>query len=344
MKPENGRPKNPEHLIGGYATGSLSPAEQQALLEHALGDQALFDELMKEQALKEMLDEPGVRRELAAVLGETNPSFADRLHRWMRSPMAWSAAAAMAAASVVTLALWRADRPIPSVQEATPVAQRQEAAPAGAERELRQLARTPAPTPQRKAARASSPPPARTAVPGQPKAEAQMPATQPLELLAPEPLRDTAAAPPPPPPAPMAEAKATAPTLSYAILRGDAEGVFRPVTSVRDLNDGDRFKLTITPSAPGPLRVTRRAPDGAETPIFAANLPAGATVVVPSGTALRMGEMAAVVLEFGPAPTPLNQPMFGLRSPAGAAAPRQHARQAANEAAAPVRIEIILRK
>ncbi len=49
-------------LIGGYATGSLTEAERKPLFEAALEDQELFDELAREQALKEMLDEPGAKR------------------------------------------------------------------------------------------------------------------------------------------------------------------------------------------------------------------------------------------------------------------------------------------
>lgn len=49
-------------LIGGYATGSLSEAEQKLLFEAALDDQELFDELAREQALKELLGRQGSSR------------------------------------------------------------------------------------------------------------------------------------------------------------------------------------------------------------------------------------------------------------------------------------------
>lgn len=356
--PDNGRPQNPEQLIGGFATGSLSPAEQQALLENALRDQALFDELMKEQALKEMLDEPGVRRELTAVLGETNPSFVTRLKRWMHSPIAWSAAGAVAAAAVLSVAVWRADKPMPVVMESKQAVS-QPAPPA-------QTAPPAEPVPVQKE-RAAAPPPAKPLParqmaaeipqPDLPKAEVQVQATQsaPAPAVVGE-MRDlaVAAAPPPPPPPPMAasnrelaraEAKAAAPALDYGILRGDAEGVFRPVASVRDLKDGDRFKVTITPSQPGPLQVFRRARDGSESAIFAANVPAGATVIVPSGTALRMGESSAVILQFGRGPELLRQPQFGFRAPSGggqAPPPARADKATAESEAAPVRIEINL--
>jgi hypothetical protein len=55
-------------LLGGYATGSLTEAERRALFEAALEDQDLFDELAGEQALKEVLDEPGARQRLLTAL------------------------------------------------------------------------------------------------------------------------------------------------------------------------------------------------------------------------------------------------------------------------------------
>ena len=39
-------------LLGGYATGTLTPDEQQALFEAALNDQELFDALAGEEALR----------------------------------------------------------------------------------------------------------------------------------------------------------------------------------------------------------------------------------------------------------------------------------------------------
>jgi hypothetical protein len=55
-------------LLGGYATGLLTEAERTALFQAALEDQELFDELAGEQAMKEVLDEPGARRRLIAAL------------------------------------------------------------------------------------------------------------------------------------------------------------------------------------------------------------------------------------------------------------------------------------
>jgi len=78
-------------LLGGYATGSLTEAERTALFQAALEDQELFDDLAGEQVLKEVLDEPGVRQRLIAVLEPP------RKHRvWL-----WATAAATVATAIV---------------------------------------------------------------------------------------------------------------------------------------------------------------------------------------------------------------------------------------------------
>jgi hypothetical protein len=85
-------------LIGAYATGSLSEAERKALFEAALDDQELFDELAREHALKELLDEPGVKARLTAAL-------APRQKRRWAKPWTWAAAGAFAVAVAVIAGL-----------------------------------------------------------------------------------------------------------------------------------------------------------------------------------------------------------------------------------------------
>ena len=88
-------------LLGGYATGSLTEADRRMLFEAALEDQDLFDELAREQALKELLDQPGARQRLIAA------SQAARGARPV-SGMLWPWAVAAIAITAVILAgvLW----------------------------------------------------------------------------------------------------------------------------------------------------------------------------------------------------------------------------------------------
>lgn len=67
---------DPEYLLGGYATGTLTPEEKTLLLQAALKDQALFDALMDEEVLRELLADPKARKRLLAVLPrEKKPIF-----------------------------------------------------------------------------------------------------------------------------------------------------------------------------------------------------------------------------------------------------------------------------
>jgi hypothetical protein len=86
-------------LVGGYATGTLTEAERKLLFEAALDDQELFDELAREQALKELLDEPGARERLITALGQPKPK------RFIWWP--WAVAATAAAGLVVAITLMR---------------------------------------------------------------------------------------------------------------------------------------------------------------------------------------------------------------------------------------------
>ena len=55
-------------LLGGYATGTLTDAEQKALFEAALADQELFNALGDEQALRDYLEDREFRGELLEAL------------------------------------------------------------------------------------------------------------------------------------------------------------------------------------------------------------------------------------------------------------------------------------
>lgn len=64
------RPEEVRHLLGGYASGTLSEAEKKALFEAAMHDQVLFDAMADEQSLKDLLDDPESRGYLKAALDE----------------------------------------------------------------------------------------------------------------------------------------------------------------------------------------------------------------------------------------------------------------------------------
>ena len=91
-----------EKLLGGYASGTLTPAEERALFTAALEDQQLFDALQREQPLREVLHDPAARATLLAALD-------DRPAPWYRR-LAPRAALALAgvACLIVSIAVWNA--------------------------------------------------------------------------------------------------------------------------------------------------------------------------------------------------------------------------------------------
>ncbi len=94
------RARDIEKLLGGYATGTLTDAERSALFEAALTNQDLFNALADEQALKDLLDDPGARSELLAALEDRRASLRERLAAWTRRPAAWAMAGSCAALAV----------------------------------------------------------------------------------------------------------------------------------------------------------------------------------------------------------------------------------------------------
>jgi hypothetical protein len=238
-------------LLGGYAAGTLTAAEQEALLAAALEDQELFDALMKEEALRDVLQDPASKAELLAALDQApaRPAW------WNWRPLI--GAVAMAGLALGTVAVWRATREKPvSVLVADSVKQ-----PAAASTEVvtappvRDVAIGPAP-PAKPVARAKTraqvqvAPESRreldTAASNAPVSKDQ--AADKIMPAAPVP----AAAPPPPPvqqaqnqvnlPAPMAQqqlsqsASSASVAAAEAMNRNAAVNSFRVTSGVKEIS------------------------------------------------------------------------------------------------------------
>ncbi|MDH5640389.1 MAG: hypothetical protein OEY28_03770 [Nitrospira sp.] len=92
-----------EQLLGGFAADTLTPEEQARLYSAALRDQQLFDALADEQALKELLADPAVRRRLLQALNQTGTGDTATWLDWLRRPsgLAWAGGLAAAVFAVV---------------------------------------------------------------------------------------------------------------------------------------------------------------------------------------------------------------------------------------------------
>ena len=100
----------PEHdlekLLGGFAADTLTPEERQTLYTAALHDQQLFNALADEQALKELLSDPDVRRRLLASLKQQSASSAGGSLSWLdwfRRPAGLAFAGGLAAAALAVV-------------------------------------------------------------------------------------------------------------------------------------------------------------------------------------------------------------------------------------------------
>jgi hypothetical protein len=90
------KPEEVQHLLGGYAAGTLTPEEQKLLFSAAMEDQELFNALADEQTLKELLDDPESRGYLRAALEEeVTPSSQTSKSGWWYKAAGLSVLAAM---------------------------------------------------------------------------------------------------------------------------------------------------------------------------------------------------------------------------------------------------------
>lgn len=162
---------DPRHLLGGYATGNLSPEERQALFAAALDDPDLFAALADEEAFRDLLSDPGATARIRAALAPPVRPF------WRRPVLLSSAAGLLFVASTTAL-LWR-DRPAPpaaSTPKALPSAPAEPAPQASTPTRPAQVA-----APRQKTPQAASP--AQPAVPPMVPEDAHSISPAPSETL-----------------------------------------------------------------------------------------------------------------------------------------------------------------
>lgn len=106
------KPEDMVKLLGGYATGTLTGQEREALFHAALSNQELFNALADEQALKELLDDPDLRQQLLSRLQPARPPFARRYALWLGRPAAWAVAGGAAVALVIAFIALRLSGPV----------------------------------------------------------------------------------------------------------------------------------------------------------------------------------------------------------------------------------------
>jgi hypothetical protein len=279
-------------LLGGYATGTLTPQEQQSLFAAALDDQELFNALANDQALRDLLRDPAARAHVLASLDD-RPSAWRRTTAWMFRPAfvgamlaclaifggyeVWQGRQARTASPVLTAAgdLARmTPAPTPSPQAPEAVKSEEPKPPA---RENRKTAASPATAaapgrPPDDSSRDTAdkvgqallpnraPRPAQTQTELSQQSEPRQQQQQAVTVTAEAPIL---------PPAPMkSEFRAdtagsleqkTAPLVNWSVLRRAADGHLSPIEPDQ-IQAGDAIVLRLEPYADGFLSLTQRPP------------------------------------------------------------------------------------
>jgi hypothetical protein len=111
-----------QKLLGGYATGTLTPEERQALFAAALDDQQLFDALAREQSLRDLLLDPAAKAQVMVALDAApdNARVPWYRHGWWRPA---AVAAAMAGLAVMVVVVTRKQGPPPEAVTVAELAQ-----------------------------------------------------------------------------------------------------------------------------------------------------------------------------------------------------------------------------
>jgi hypothetical protein len=265
-----------QKLLGGYATDTLSEAERRALFEAALEDRELFNALAKEQALRDVLQDPSARQQLIEALGPAREPLAAHVWHRLRQPAALAIAGGMAALLIVAGLVLRQTRhaarqepmmadmiaPRPPAAAPPSAAPLRKIGPPINGRNLRRLAPlsagrpvdTPQPAPPQVASPAPSTPSPQTMATGalagatEPKGQIQSaPAPVPQNLIAhdaePRALMSRVKGA-----SSMAPASAA---LAYTLLLKASDGAYSPAPQGTVLHAGDSVRLQIEPGETG---------------------------------------------------------------------------------------------
>jgi hypothetical protein len=273
------KPADAEKLLGGYAAGTLTPEERQALFAAALEDQQLYEALVHEEPLRELLADPAARADLLATLDAVpKPWYYRDVHPGI-------IAAAVSAVVIVTIGIkfW-------PVRTAPPIS-------VVAQAELPQPAKSdlPAELPVQGYQAAAT---QNHALPEPPR----IPAAHSVRELAPavnEVLAQSTARPAPPDvpsrgaatdladvssrPQAFARAAIAPATLAlrYTILKKLSSGESAPVDPGQELEASDEALIRLEPNESGFLYVLERADSGDWRAIASERVQASAPYTVP---------------------------------------------------------------
>jgi hypothetical protein len=243
-----------EKLVGGYATATLTPQERRALFEAALADQGLYDVLVREQALKELLDDPGARDRLRDALVVAPPTIAERIRAGFRRPASWALAGGLAAAVVAMIVVRTPQAPVATPQ----LAMKLEAPPPPPPIEKPMARQEAAPQPSHRA---------RALLKTQPEAMGAFSAADQVRMAAVEPQ-----------------------LVRCTVLRRGADAGYTEADASGAFTSGDFVRLAVEPSESGFLSVSELNAAGQREPLYQGAVVKGNRYVVPAQGAIELGQ------------------------------------------------------
>jgi hypothetical protein len=346
-------------LLGGYATGTLTEAEKQALFAAALEDAELFNVLADEEALRELLDDPAARAQVLQATETHVFSMAAVLREWFERPRAKVLVAVGAVLVVaITITTYRDQRRSGYAQIAR-TAQPSLTAPYPRQQDSPPPSPSSAPTEKRQALRSAPVQPAKPASPQQKPeaalADAAAGVKQKMEaakekLVRQEPQPVLVSAAPPGANAVVSTffdqqparslAAGTAP-VKYVLLKRSPTGEYQPVAASTEFAADEEPRLAVSATEAGTIRLSRD--DSASIT---------STVVEPGRTATFTVPAAArsLVLSFSPATSRLTGSTLvpsvrpQLRTSEAEARTKQAADAPAQTPSGPLLIEIKLNR
>jgi TolB-like protein len=298
-------PERARELLGGLASGILTLEERKTLFEAALHDQALFNEVADELEFAAFLENPDTRAQLVNRI-----EVAPERRSWFAAKSRWLAlTGALAAASVVFVAVWNRNVQVPVQQAQVESAPAPEQQPKLDDRGAPRVAGKPAPEPPAKPAVTARPP-----VAAAKRKESSVPAST-REKDSPPPKTVAAAPPPPVPPAAPPAPQQAAPSIGMfraanrfappSLLTGtvrDASGNAVPNVSIDIVDSATNSTAHTTSDATGRFVAPPLAPGGpytviAEAPGFKKEQRSGITIAANQPVMLDIPLQAGSVSE-----------------------------------------------
>lgn len=265
-------------LLGGYATGTLTPEERSSLYRAALEDPQLFAALSDEQTLRDVLDQPEARAQLLDAISGRRFTLAGAIRDWLESTKA-KALVATAAVLAVAIGISQFGSNPAEIARAP-------------QRVALELPSSPAKLPE------ASAPAQRTET----KAKATRRTIGAPAGSAAPPVLPAPAASPPPGAEVAADSLARLPTDSgvpvrYEVLRREPSGAYVPVAPDFLFESGDRARLRFDTQVRGMLLVTRN-----QITLFAGVVSPQVPVLVPAELTFEAAPPPAIDVAFTPLP------------------------------------------